>query len=113
MLSKYEHSDKFKSLSPKSQHDYSKSISKLREARAGTIRLADASSAGWISARYGAFWTPIRAPMAANRHVAVLKAAWNWVLERHDIPENPCIGVELNKEAPRERYVTDDEYRRC
>ena len=51
-------------------------------------------------------------PVAANRHIAVLKSAWNWVLERHEIPDNPCIGVKLNREAPRERYVKDDEYER-
>ena len=38
-------------------------------------------------------------PMAANRHIAVLKSAWNWVLERHEVPDNPCIGVKLNREA--------------
>jgi len=50
------------------------------------------------------------APVAANRHVAILKSAWNWCLERYQIPDNPCIGVKLNREAPRQRYVTDDEY---
>ena len=29
---------------------------------------------------------------------------------RPSIPDNPCIGVKLNREAPRERYVTDDEF---
>ena len=110
MLSKYEQSDKFKSLSPKSQHDYSKSISKLREARAGTIRLADAKLCRVSKRSIRSFLDTYPSPIAANRHVAVLKAAWNWALQRFDIPENPCIGVELNKEAPRERYVTDDEY---
>lgn len=50
------------------------------------------------------------APVAANRHIQYLKAAWNWVEERHSVPENPCIGVKLNEETPRERLVTDDEY---
>ena len=56
-----------------------------------------------------AIWT-YPEPVAANRHIAVLKSAWNWVLERHEVPDNPCIGVKLNREQPRERYVTDDEY---
>ena len=51
-------------------------------------------------------------PVAANRHIAVLKSAWNWVLERHEVPDNPCLGVKINREKPRERYVTDDEYER-
>lgn len=110
MLSKYEQSDKFKSLSPKSQEDYSKSISKLREARAGTIRLADAKLSRVSKRSIRSFLDTYPSPIAANRHIAVLKAAWNWALQRYDIPDNACQGVELNKEAPRERYVTDDEY---
>ena len=40
-------------------------------------------------------------PVAANRHIAVLKSAWSWAEERYEVPENPCIGVKLNREAPR------------
>lgn len=51
------------------------------------------------------------APISANRHIQYLKAAWNWALNRHDhIPENPCIGVELNTQEARDRYVTQDEF---
>ena len=50
------------------------------------------------------------AKVMANRHVQFIKAAWNWMIERHDLPENPCIGVRLNEERPRHKYVTDSEY---
>lgn len=51
------------------------------------------------------------APIAANRHMQYLKAAWNWALERYDwLPENPCQGVRLNEQTPRSRYVTREEY---
>lgn len=49
-------------------------------------------------------------PVAANRHVQFLRAAWNWALQRYDIPDNPCQGVTLNKEVSRDRYVDDTEY---
>ena len=49
------------------------------------------------------------APIAINRMVQYLKSAWNWGLNRHEIPPNPCIGVELNKQEARTRYVTQDE----
>ena len=49
-------------------------------------------------------------PIAANRHMQFLKAAWNWIYEREDIPQNPCTGVKLNLEESRDRYVTDTEY---
>jgi len=46
------------------------------------------------------------APVAANRHISLLKAAWNWALERHDdLPENACAGVRPNDEEARTRYV--------
>lgn len=51
------------------------------------------------------------APVMANRHVQFIKAAWNWVLDRHDLPDNPCVDVKLNKETPRDRYVNDSEYK--
>jgi len=50
------------------------------------------------------------APVAANRHISLLKAAWNWALERHDdLPDNPCVGVRLNDEESRTRYVEPHE----
>ena len=48
--------------------------------------------------------------MRPQQHIAVLKAAWNWAAQRYDVGENPCTGVELNKERPRDRYVTQEEY---
>jgi integrase len=43
--------------------------------------------------------------------VQFLKAAYNWAMERYDIvQENPCQGVTLNKEEPRDRYVTTEEF---
>ena len=49
-------------------------------------------------------------PIAANRQIQLLKAAWNWALNRHDVPDNPCVGIELNKEESRDRYIEDWEY---
>jgi integrase len=52
-----------------------------------------------------------KAPIAANRHVQYLRAAWNWAVQRHDgLPENPCEKVTLNKAGVRDRYVTDEEF---
>lgn len=51
------------------------------------------------------------APVAGNRERSLISAAWNWALER-DITKlsNPCAVVKRNKESPRTRYVTEDEY---
>lgn len=52
-------------------------------------------------------------PISANRHIQYLKAAWNWGLQRYEtVPDpNPCLGVDMNEETPRPRYVTHEEYR--
>ena len=49
--------------------------------------------------------------IGVNRKIQYLKAAWNWALNRYEnLPENPCVGVELNEETPRDRYIEDWEY---
>ena len=50
-------------------------------------------------------------PTAGNREVSLISVAWNWALERDLIQKaNPCSVVRRNKEEPRTRYVTDEEY---
>lgn len=52
------------------------------------------------------------APIAANRHIQYLKAVWNWAAEYYEhVPDNPLLRVTLNKQKPRDRYVTDEEYK--
>lgn len=110
LLRKYEGSDKFRSLSAKTQKEYGKSIKKLKETQAGPIVFGDASLSSVTKRSIRSFLDKYPSPIAANRHIAVLKAAWNWAAQRYDIGENPCTGVELNKEKPRDRYVTQEEY---
>lgn len=51
------------------------------------------------------------APVSGNREVALISVAWNWAKERDYIfLLNPCSDVKPNKEKPRDRYVTDQEY---
>lgn len=40
----------------------------------------------------------------------MIKAAWNWVIQRYSIPDNPCAGVKLNTTEARDRYISDQEY---
>ena len=110
LLNKYQGSGKFNDLSPKSQKEYAKSITKLKEAKAGPIAFGDASLSSVTKRSIRSFLDNYPSPVAANRHIAVLKAAWNWAAQRYDIGDNPCTGVELNKERPRDRYVNEDEY---
>lgn len=113
LLTEYHQSKKFKSLKPKTQGHYegyrdALLAKKMRNGKPfGTAQLSAIKR------------TVIQqlidkadAPISVNRQVQYLKAAWNWALNRYDhIPENPCIGVELNKQEARTRYVTQQEFR--
>lgn len=51
------------------------------------------------------------ARVSGNREIQFLKSAYSWAMQYIDgADNNPCIGVLLNKEAPRDRYITHDEY---
>lgn len=51
------------------------------------------------------------AAISGNRELALISRAWNWARERDLVKHlNPCLIVRRNKETPRNRYVTDEEY---
>tara|TARA_R110002110_G_scaffold415835_1_gene657177 strand:- start:9525 stop:10553 length:1029 start_codon:yes stop_codon:yes gene_type:complete len=118
LLGKYHLSEKFRELGRRTQLDYDgyRKIILNRE-------LADGCLLGDVSFNDIDMYTikqyldtycdkdGRRAPIAANRHIQYLKAAWNWARQRHpEVPPNPCTGVELNKQKPRTRLVTLEEY---
>jgi len=103
-------SDQFSGLASKTQKDYRMAIERLVNAPVGNDRFGSVALHRVDKRSIRSYLDTYEAPVAANRHVAILKSAWNWCLERYQIPDNPCIGVKLNREAPRQRYVTDDEY---
>lgn len=103
-------SEQFAALASKTQKDYRMAIERLVNAPVGNDRFGSVALHRVDKRSIRTYLDTYDAPVAANRHVAILKSAWNWCLERYQIPDNPCIGVKLNREAPRQRYVTDDEY---
>lgn len=46
----------------------------------------------------------------SNREIATLAAMLGWARNRGHVENNPTLGVERNREMPRDRYVTDDEF---
>lgn len=112
LLSEYHASARFKMLKRKTQKDYEgyrnivlayqmKNGKPFGSAPLSKIRRTSIQS----------YLDRYHAPISANRHIQYIKAAWNWALNRYDhVPENPCIGVELNKQEARTRYVNQDEY---
>jgi integrase len=109
LVSKYRDSDKFKTLSPKSQREYSKALEKLLNAPVGNAVFGSVALHLIDKRSIRSYLDTYPSPVAANRQVAVLKAAWNWAIQRYSIPDNPAIGVSLNREAPRKRRITQDE----
>ena len=109
LVSQYLSSDKFKSLSDKSQKDYSKALQKLLSEPVGNGNFGSVALHLIDKRSIRSYLDAYPSPIAANRQIAVLKAAWNWAIQRYDIPENPAIGVSLNREAPRVRFVSQDE----
>ena len=110
LLNLYADSDKFKKLKDKTQQDYRKAMDAISTMAVMGGSLGDADLSTVTKRTVRAYLDRYPSPIAANRHIAVLKSAWSWVEERHEIPENPCKGVTMNDEKPRERYVTDEEY---
>jgi integrase len=49
------------------------------------------------------------APYQANRVLALLSKMFTLAIKWRYRPNNPCKGIERNKEHPRERYLTEDE----
>jgi len=109
LTSEYMSSDKFKSLSDKSQKDYRKALQKLLSEPVGNVTFGSVALHLIDKRSIRSYLDAYPSPIAANRQIAVLKAAWNWAIQRYQIPENPAIGVSLNREAPRVRYVSQDE----
>ncbi|WP_191621220.1 tyrosine-type recombinase/integrase [Marinihelvus fidelis] len=50
------------------------------------------------------------APVQANRHIALLSHVFTKLIRWQVVEENPCTGVEKNKERPRSRYISDEEF---
>jgi integrase len=110
LLALYVDSQKFTGLKEKTRGDYMKAIDTINAADIGGGTFGDADLERVTKRTIRSYLDTYPAPIAANRHIAVLKSAWSWAEERHEIPENPCLGVKMNEEKPRDRYVTDEEY---
>ena len=112
LLTEYHASEKFKSRSAKTQKAYQEYRDKLvtHTMRNGKP-FGTASLAAIKRTSIQKYLDKHHAPILANRQIQYLKAAWNWALNRYDnLPENPCVGVDLNKQEARDRYVTQEEF---
>lgn len=49
-------------------------------------------------------------PNMSNRVISVLRAVFNYALEKQLVDSNPCIGVKRHPEHKRDRYITHAEF---
>ncbi len=116
LLSEYHNSDRFRpgkrALKPRTAKDYQSYRATLLAYPTATGQpFGDALLTGIKRTTIRRFLDKHPSPIAANRLIQYLKAAWNHVGQRWDhIPDNPCAGVTLNEQAARERYITPQEY---
>ena len=110
MMDLYLGSSQFERLKPKTKKDYLAAVEKICSKPVGNKTFGESRLNRVTKRTIRDYLDTYPHPVAANRHIAVLKSAWSWCEERHDIPENPCKSVKLNREEPRQRYVSDDDY---
>lgn len=106
LADEYLASAQFRQLSVRSQRDYQKIVRSLKDVF-GKARIDD------IEPRHVRRFMDLKgekAPVSANRHLAVMSTIFAWGYERGLARMNPCKGVRRHKEAARDRYVEDWEY---
>lgn len=110
MFTEYFKSPKAGRLTPRTLEDYKAYAVRIGDFKtsAGT-RFGESSLSAITERTIAAYLDKYPAPIAANRHIQFTKAAWNVVRRTQDIPLNPCTGVELNEQKPRERCPTQTE----
>lgn len=110
LLSQYTESARFEGLKDKTKKDYLKSIEIMNCRDIGSMTFGDAPLERVTKRTIRHYLDSYPSPVAANRHIAILKAAWSWAEERFEVPENACRGVKMNVEKPRDRYISDEEF---
>lgn len=95
-------------LAPRTQKDYKRILYRLR------VEFGERPYLSMKPRDVGRFLQETPAKVSANRHVSVLSAVFSKAIGKwyvHDDLRNPCVGVERNETKPRDRYVTDAEFK--
>lgn len=95
-------------LKPATRADYLNILKRLDhhfgKMRLGTLRMNQVSHFLEIRKKRG------RGATRANREIAVLSAVHNFGMRNLYVEFNPCRGSERNKERPKKRVVTDEQF---
>jgi integrase len=90
-------------LRPATLREYHRALENLR-GPFGRVRL-EALKPGDV-----AQYLERRGGVKANREVAAFASVISWGMRQGWMDYNPCHGVRRNRERPRDRYVTDEEF---
>lgn len=110
MSLKYLASDQFKQKEPKTKKGYEACHSTITEKKTAHGELFGTIPIKIITAGTIRSYLDTRAKVAGNREISYLSVVFSWAYERDLVEFNPVSGVKKNKETPRDRYVTNDEY---
>lgn len=112
LIDEYLESAKFSTLKPRTRENYRGYRGSIcNKPLKGGKRFGD-TLLGHINIKVMRKYLNARtAKVAGNREMQFMKAVYSWARQYIDeVTENPCVGVDLNKESPRDRYITHDEY---
>lgn len=111
LVREYLKSERFLGLAAKTRKEAEAALNRLTGTKTRAGVFGDAQLASVTPGVLRRYLDARKKPIAANRELSYLSAAFSWAFERDMVETNPCKGVRRNKETARTRYVTDEEYR--
>ena len=114
MVDAYLESSDYKALMPATQEHYTRLLTQATQwemprlkAPFGSLRLEQINNKTIQSA-----YDQQEINVARNRRFKILKIVFSWGKQRFDgVERNPVVGLKLMEEKPRDRYITDVEYK--
>ena len=91
-------------VKPSTRKQYELAAKVLRQAFA-EFRVEQVTAAD--VAEFRADWAT--KPNMGNRHLSVLRAVFDWALERRLVTQNPCVGIKRHAEKKRTRLISHAE----
>ena len=116
LLDEFNGSVQFRKLAPRTQKDYDRyyQIIVQKPMKGGVFGdvPAGAVTPGAVK-RYLDKRADEGAPIAGNKEIGYLSAAYSWAVERDILKSNPCKDVKRNPKNKRQHYVEDADYQRA
>jgi len=116
LLDEFNCSVQFRKLAPRTQKDYDRYYQIIVQKPMKGCVFGDvpagAVTPGAVK-RYLDKRADEGAPIAGNKEIGYLSAAYSWAVERDILKSNPCKDVKRNPKNKRQHYVEDADYQRA